>query len=352
MNAVPHDHAKIIFSFPVYISFIKKDESLLREYFQVKSFLFHQQPRRILFSFLLQFLFLLRHAFTAKAYVSFFAGYSSFLPALFAKLSGKPHLTILGGTDCCAFPSFQYGNFQKRTLGWFTCQSLKWSSHLLPVDQSLVKSLHTYTDADPKDQGYLSFCPSAHASYTVVPIGFDDRMFYFSGEKTPKSFLTVAQMNPQNYFRKGIDLVFEMAHRFPDCSFTLIGHNPDMKFEKLPPNITLIESVSYNQLRDHYSAHRFYLQLSIMEGFPSAPCDAMLCECVPIVSNVAALPHIAGETGFILNKKDPDLLEELIREALNSDLTERGKKARQRIISLFPVSVRMTLVNIIRSEIK
>jgi glycosyltransferase involved in cell wall biosynthesis len=88
-----------------------------------------------------------------------------------------------------------------------------------------------------------------------------------------------------------------------------------------------------------------------MEGFPSAPCEAMLCECVPITSNVAALPHIVGDTGFILTKKNPDELETLMRTALNSDVTALGKRARQRIMDLFPKTVRSKLIEVIEEEL-
>ncbi|MFI5134366.1 MAG: glycosyltransferase family 4 protein [Chitinophagales bacterium] len=342
---------KIIFSFPVHISFVKKDESLLREHFETESFLFNQQPSAIIFSFIRQFFFLLRHLFSASAYVSFFAGYSSFLPALFARISGKPNLIILGGTDCCAYPSFHYGNFQKRVLGWFTCKSLRWSNHLLPVDESLVHYVHSYTDNDPREQGYKVFCPEAKAPHTTIPIGYDAEMFFRSENKIPKSFLTVAQMNKSAFIRKGIDLIFKMAQGFPDCTFTLVGHNPNVKLPPVPKNISLVERVTYEELQQYYARHQFYFQLSIMEGFPSAPCEAMLCECVPITSNVAALPHIVGDTGFILAKKNADQLEMLIRAALKSDVADLGRRARQRITDLFPKSVRMKLIDVINAKI-
>jgi len=342
---------KIIFSFPVYISFVRKDESLLQEYFDTKSFLFNQQPTSIIFSFIRQFLFLLRHCFSTSVYISFFAGYSSFLPALFARISGKPNLIILGGTDCCAYPSFRYGNFQKKVLGWFTCQSLKWSDHLLPVDESLVHYIHSYTDDDPREQGYKVFCSETKAPHTTIPIGYDAEVFFRSENKIPKSFLTVAQMDKSAFIRKGIDLIFEMARRFPDCTFTLVGHNPKIEFPPVPKNISLVGRVTYEELQHYYASHQFYFQLSVMEGFPSAPCEAMLCECVPITSNVAALPHIVGDTGFILSKKDPDQLETLIRSAMNSDVVSLGKRARQRIIDLFPESVRLKMIEVINNEI-
>src|SRR6185369_10376616 len=85
-----------------------------------------------------------------------------------------------------------------------------------------------------------------------------------------------------------------------------------------------------------YSKQQFYFQISIAEGFPSAICEAMLCNCIPIGSNVAAIPMIIGDCGFVLNKRDPEMLMALIKNALNSDTKTLAKKSRERIIELFP----------------
>ena len=45
------------------------------------------------------------------------------------------------------------------------------------------------------------------------------------------------------------------------------------------------------------------------EGFPNALCEAMLSGCIPIVSNVGAMPKIVKETGYLLLKKDIYLLK-------------------------------------------
>ncbi len=341
---------KIFYSFPIYASFVKNDEDLLKKHFAVTSFHFQQQKSKIIFSFIKQLFSLLIKVWSTDIYLSFFAGYSSWLPGIFAKISGKPHYIVLGGTDCCAFPSFGYGNFQKKLMGKFTSASLKMATHLIPVDQSLIESENSFVKEIYPKQGYKIFCPEAIAPVTVINIGYDAEKFYCSKSKTKNSFLTMAQMNWANYYRKGIDLMFEMAERFPDCSFTLIGHNPVMQFEYLPENLKLIPFVAYEQLRDLYSTHEFYLQLSIMEGFPSAPCEAMLCECIPIVSNVAALPDIVGDVGFILKKKDFDLLEQLIKTALISNKEKLRAKARERIISKYPKGLRAKLVELINSN--
>lgn len=148
-----------------------------------------------------------------------------------------------------------------------------------------------------------------------------------------------------------IDLIFKMADRFPQCRFTVLGNTPAMRYERVPPNVSLHGFVPYEKLPAFYARHRFYLQLSIWEGFPSAPCEAMLCECVPIASTVAALPEIVGDAGFLLERKDPDRLKELIDQALGADLDSLGKKARKRIREKFPPAERRKFLALVEEMV-
>lgn len=341
---------KVFFSYPVYASFVKNDEKMLRSKYDVYSHHFVQTKAMLLFSFVKQFFILIIRSFQTDIYVSFFAGYSSFLPGLFAFVTGKKHLIILGGTDCCSFPSINYGNFRKPILGWFTRSSIKMASHLVPVDQSLIKSKNSFYDVDFQEQGYEVFCHGINKPCTVINIGYDPKVFYKKGVKVKNSFITLAQMNPANYFRKGIDLIFEMAIKFPDCKFSVVGNTKEMKYSFVPSNVVLIPFVKYEEIINLYSEHEFYFQLSIMEGFPSAPCEAMLCECIPIVSNVAALPHIVGDTGFILQKRDSVELELLIKQALLSNKKIISENSRERIIKLFPPDTRYKLIELVETQ--
>ena len=74
------------------------------------------------------------------------------------------------------------------------------------------------------------------------------------------------------------------------------------------------------QLREYYSKSRFYLQLSNTEGFGVSLCEAMLCECIPIVSSVNMLPEIVGDTGFILETRDSSMLSGLINDSIICNL--------------------------------
>jgi glycosyltransferase involved in cell wall biosynthesis len=78
--------------------------------------------------------------------------------------------------------------------------------------------------------------------------------------------------------------------------------------------------------------------LSISEGFPNAICEAMLCGCIPLGSNVAAIPKIIGNEGYILKKRSVEDLEKLIQQAESFQSGEF--KPREQIITHFPIEKR------------
>lgn len=334
------------------MSFVRNDEKLLIGHFNVESFYFNQSQIGVSISFIKHFFSLLVNLPRTQVYISFFAGYSSFLPAVFAKITKRPHLIILGGTDCSNFPEINYGNYRKVLLGAATRYSIRQSTHLAPVDRTLIDCKYEYFPVNYKNQGFLSFCNNPDTPVTVINIGYDASKFYCKSAKKPNSFLTVGQMNTANYFRKGIDLIFEIAPLFPAYSFTIVGDTPGMDYGTVPDNITILPFVPYDELTEIYSSHEFYLQLSIMEGFPSALCEAMLCECIPIVSAVGAMPQIVGESGFVLEKKSLPDLADLVKKAINSNKVYLAKRARQQIEINYPISTRLQLINLVTNMCK
>ena len=70
----------------------------------------------------------------------------------------------------------------------------------------------------------------------------------------------------------------------------------------------------------------------------------MLCGCIPIVSNVNFLPNIVGDSGFVLMKRNSEMLFGLMNTALNSDLINLEKKAINRILDNFSVENRQRLL--------
>jgi glycosyltransferase involved in cell wall biosynthesis len=216
------------------------------------------------------------------------------------------------------------------------------ASHLAPKHESLMYFKYKYDSHDFPEQGLSCFVQNLKTPFTVIPNGYDAQVFYPSGKPDENTFITVAAgIGTSNIIPlKGIDLIIAVAPLFPQCSFTLVGVDYSYLKHELPSNIHCMPQQSQQQLLKLYNANQFYLQLSMSEGFPNAVCEAMLCGCIPIVSDVNALPNIAGDAGFILKRRDANLLSSLISDALKCDGEKHAIAARQRIMQNFPLQRR------------
>jgi glycosyltransferase involved in cell wall biosynthesis len=311
----------------------------LSERFDLVTFNFKSDSRLgIIGLFFRQFFFLLRHIFSSELVVCQFAGFHSLLPGIFARLSGRSYLVIVGGTDCVSFPSIRYGNFHKPLLAFFTRNSYRLCHHISPVHGSLIEYEYTYQDKDFPRQGILYFVPGLKKKFTVIYNGYDPEVWKPCAPKKKGRFIMLLGFYRHFTFAlKGVDLVREAAAAFPGNEFIIIGM-PEMETKKhdFPANVKLTPFIDNRELPALLSSAEFYLQLSISEGFPNAICEAMLCGCTPIGSKVAAIPDIVGNTGFILEKRDAGLLKELLQKALDDpQRSTRGEDARARVAALY-----------------
>ena len=330
----------ILYISPIPTAFIQRDIEMLSPTFRIVHLNFTANPYLLPFFLVFQFFQLLVLLPFTKKYLCFFAGYHTIIPVLFGKLFGKKVIIECGGTDAMHLPKIDYGNYRKKWLKKATVYSFKNCSLILPVSNSLVKSTYTYDPESPKKQGLLHLIPDLKTKIQVVYNGFDEQFWADDQRnKTPFSFVTVATgiSKKNRALVKGIDLILEMAKTFPSYSFTIIG---DKNFQTSLPNVTVMPSLSQKEIREVYRDSQFYLQLSYSEGFPNALAEAMLCGCVPIGSDVGEIAKIIGETGFILPRKDFQLLHDLISKLDTIDLKMLRINAAKRIKENFNYALR------------
>ncbi|OIP02367.1 MAG: hypothetical protein AUJ98_01480 [Bacteroidetes bacterium CG2_30_33_31] len=347
---------KILYIYPgTKSTFVDKDLRLLAEKFRVSEYKFNTQNKKLLpLYFFQQAFFLVRNIFKHDLYIIMFGGYWSFLPVVLAKFFNKKSIIINGGTDCVSFPSIGYGSLQKSPIAWFTKKSFLNASHIVTLHSSLMFQNYKYMDLEYKSQGLQFHIPNLKTPSTTIYNGYDANFWKATQKKVPKSFITVSIGLGEARRRavKGIDLVLEIAPRFPDCQFIIVGTDPS-ELHDAPKNVILLTKKTPIELVPIYSEATFYLQLSMSEGFPNSLCEAMLCECVPIVSDVASMPFIVSDTGFVLKKKDIGLLKSLISDALSSDTNALGQKARKRISENFTETLRQEkLLNLVANILK
>jgi len=325
---------KALIFYSVRSTFVKKDIEILSANFSVLEHDFYSDTK---FGFVCrlisQKLFLLKNIWRSDLLICEFAGYPSFLPSLYGRVLGKPCLIVVGGTDAHYFPGIGYGNWQKRFLRAFTAISFRLCSHIAPKHSSLMFCEYHYDEREPQQQGIYARLPHLKTPYTEIPNGYDAEKWKCIAPKKKNTFITVANGWQYGFQQslKGVDLILQVASFFPDCEFTILGVEDAKIFTNPANNVKILPPVKNDELTGIFSASEFYLQLSMAEGFPNSICEAMLCGCIPIGSDVFSIPEIIGDSGFILKKRDVQLLKLLIEQALQADKEAFMKKARARI---------------------
>jgi glycosyltransferase involved in cell wall biosynthesis len=240
-----------------------------------------------------------------------------------------------------SFPSLGYGHFRKPLMAASTRWSFRLCDLIVPLHKSLEYAVPTYHDIDGPAQGIRHFCKDLRTPIEPLGYGFDSVFWNASGTRLPKRFITVASNAHKPYIQviKGLDMITQVAPRFPDCEFLVVGAREGSLPNK-PSNVIEVPFIPNEELPQHYGRASFYLQLSVSEGFGNALCEAMLCGCIPIVSAVGAMPEIVGDSGEVVGKRNVDVVEASIKAALACDRVERSIAARTRIVTQRPESLR------------
>ena len=138
-------------------------------------------------------------------------------------------------------------------------------------------------------------------------------------------------------------MLCEVASSFPNCKFFLAGIDK-IDSLRIPKNVICLGRLNPKQLREYYSKSRFYLQLSNTEGFGVSLCEAMLCECIPIVSSVNMLPEIVGDTAGYFRNRDSSMLSGLINDAISCNFDLLSNRARLKIKDNYYICKKENLV--------
>lgn len=328
-------------------TFVRKDIDLLSEKYNVSSLLYSWNSANTIYNFIKQFLYLLLRRKSIDIILIMFAGYWSVIPVLFGKLFKKRVFIILGGTDCVSYPKIEYGSLRKPLLKKAISITIKKATCILPVHESLIEYTNTYFDNSK--QGIKNHIKGIVTPFRTVYNGYEPKVSKSSVEKsyrTPNSFICVALINNRTRMvLKGIDLIFETAHEFPQAIFTIIGINKGMinKLE-IPKNVKVIPPLANDALTQRYLQSEFVIQTSISEGFPNALCEAMSHGCIPVVSPVGAMPTIVENIGIIVPRRDRNEFSKAISRALslnNEQKNDLRLLAYTRIVNSYSEKTRL-----------
>lgn len=306
-------------------TFVKKDLEILKEAFEVRTLKYSNKkdiPK------------LIWGVLTTDVNFSWFAlGYAT-TAVFLSKLFGKKSIVVAGGWDVVNMPEIGYGAMQGSKRIRYTKFTLKYADKVVAVSESTKKDVIKWVN---------------NSNVEVVYHGFEIDQKQFMKEDL---VITVATSSWQTIKLKGLDTFVMTARFLPDMRFMIIGPQIDDPIDYLknlaPPNVEFIGYTPYEKMIQFFAKAKIYVQVSAQESFGSALAEAMLCKCVPVVTNRGALPEVVGDAGFYVPYGDPEHTAEKIIEALKSD---KGKVARKRIKTLFPLEKRKEKLIMIINEI-
>lgn len=329
---------RLLYIFPELSSFVKKDLDFLSQEFCVSQKQFNLRSKAMLpirlLGWAIVFPFLL---IGKKVVVAQFGGYHTVVPTFWCKVFGKKMIIVLGGYDAVAFPEIHYGAFANKWMKRAVTFSYKKASLLLPVDESLVYSDYSFYPAVHRKQGIKAFINNLNTPIQTIYNGYNAAFWHPTTlpNTSPWTYVTVAAgvSEQRRLDLKGVQQIIDIAPSAPHLQFIIVGDDQNILKDKLADisNIKVLPKLNAEQLREVFSSSHFYLQLSISEGFPNALCEAMLCGCVPFVSNVASMPKIVGNTGLILKKRDSEDLLKALLALPNVHSVEARSNARSQI---------------------
>jgi len=266
---------------------------------------------------------LVLNVFRSQLVFCWFASVYAAVGTLVAGALGKNSIIVIGGVDLAKEKEFGYGLWRSPWKAMLVGRAIKTANRVVVVDQSLKAEL-------------LDRVKYTGNNVEVLSTRFDQDTWHPAGIKEP-IVLTVAAIQSEGRFKiKGIDVLIEVARQLPQVRFVLVGVSPD-RFPNTarPENLTVHPSLQQMELLHYYQRAKVYVQPSRREGLSNALCEAMLCGCIPVATDVGGSSRAIGETGFVVPVGNPNALADGIVKALELP-AGNGILARERIIALYP----------------
>lgn len=308
---------KILYVYKHDRSFIRRDLDMLRRHFKVISFPFSLWRLPLLPIFITR----------VDVVFIWFASYHAFITSIFTKLLSRKLIIVTGGYDVANEKEINYGLLINPLLRRMVKFTLKRADKILAVSEFNKSEVKKLINVD---------------NVEVVYNSVDSKRFFPSGKKE-NIVLTVGFITWENIKRKGLETFVRAAKYLPKVKFVLVGAFEDNSIDFLrrisSPNVEFTGYVSVEELVRYYQRAKVYCQLSYYESFGMAPAEAMLCECVPVVTKRGALPEVVGDCGFYVPYGDEKMTAKRIKEALGM-YEGLGKKAKRRVVELFSNNMR------------
>jgi glycosyltransferase involved in cell wall biosynthesis len=319
---------KLILIKPSQSTFIRLEERILRRIGSLTSIYIRQDQGRIayakgLISMCLRLLF----APTQSIVLIWFADYHSALATAICSIRKLKTLIFVGGYDAVSYPELGMGVFTHRYRSMAASYALRRCSLIVSNHEALIRSSNTYYNPRGHLEGVQNLVPKLSTPCKTVynAVSYQGVVDL---SKTRQNRVIAIGTTPRfmDIVNKGYDLLFDAAKSMPDIVFIIVGIRKQWHGELQKKycvesihNLQIVDYLPQAQLIPLLETSKVFVQASISEGMPNALMEAMLCGCIPVGSQVSGIPTVIGEFGYLLDNRDPLLLQKAIKQALISE---------------------------------
>lgn len=262
--------------------------------------------------------------------VAWFASVYSAVMVFVARLFGKESIIIVGGADVTTDQLLEYGLLLSNWKRVFIRYAIRNATKVLPTSEFLREES-------------LKVGEHNGDNLIVTYPGLDTDFWEF-GKKREKLVLSVANCDTAKRLSiKGIDLILEVAEQMNNVTFKIVGVTSQILAASgmsIPRNVHIQSFIHRDLLLAEYKKASVYLQLSRVESFGIATAEAMICGCIPIVSNVGGLPETVGSTGGVVSSENINAVVNIVNRFLDKTSESERKACSQKAKERFSIKLR------------
>lgn len=158
-----------------------------------------------------------------------------------------------------------------------------------------------------------------------------------------KLIVAVGRLSEPKDYPNLLSALARVGHENSDWHLAIAGDGPlRNELASLCQKLGLGDRVSFLGVRDDIpdllSAADLFVLSSAWEGFPIVIGEAMACECVVVATDCGGVREFLGDSGFLVEPKNPEALAAAISHALKLSPEQRvalGRSSRARIEELY-----------------
>lgn len=335
---------------PTSSPFMEVDRRILDELYALDTIYLDQDKGKLRYFLRIAMLKLKLLSSSHSVVFIWFADYHAAVAALLSRILGKRVVTFIGGYDAVCYPQLGMGVYCSFLRGICAKTTLRCSHLIIANHQALIGKANTYYKSYGHLDGIQHQIPRLKAQTAIVPNALLPGLSFRHDTVRQMGFLSVGTTPRFNdIFNKGYDLLMQIAALRPDWQITIIGI--DAKWMDAVeehwhvsrlPNLSILPPTDRDTVLATMLSFTHYVQASISEGMPNALMEAMCMGCIPIGSDVAAIPDIIASWGVICKRRGADHLIQAMEEALL--LRHSPSAISESITARYGIATRQTLI--------